>query len=643
MVVPSFSLTSRAARSFFLSLLAAMLVLMACFKPVNYAGDFPEYTLQVGAIANHRTADIRLDDIATIKQLLPQQAGAYDPLENAMRANQPYVPNAFVTNAFVRGREGKVYAIHFFGYAMLAALPYKLLQKAGLDPYLCFQVVNLSMVLVLGLALFRLFGSASRASVGLLAFMACGGALYWTWCSPETLSAAGLLAGMLFYVTGAPLRGGLLGGVAALQNPTILFFFGFAPLLKLVMEYQPEQGLVANLRRQLDRRALLGLALGLVLIALPPAFNMYQYGAPNVILQNFSDHRLITMDRFLSFFFDLNQGMVIAVPGLVLALLALPAPQRGRARLVLAVALLFLLALAVPALAVTNWNSAAAGIMRYVAWSAMPLLLVLYWRLSLLPRWPAMPLAAAGLLQLACMVHASKYGHTQLSPLALQALKVAPAWYHPEPEIFSERSSGNEDNLDHSKVYVYPLQGKPIKWLFYPQPGMDARLCGPGMRPGPQAAVTESSRGWRYIDTDLHCEVDHRQPIQLGRADMQPGGKLQLASGWSAPESGGGIWDGAWSVGERSQIVVAVPPQSAPQQLLLQGHYFDGNQRTRVLVNGVDLGWAVLDMPHELSLPKQALRADGVLHIELRHESPRIAGNGDTRTLAYFLQGVTLQ
>jgi hypothetical protein len=87
---------------------------------------------------------------------------------------------------------------------------------------------------------------------------------------------------------------------------------------------------------------------------------------------------------------------------------------------------------------------------------------------------------------------------------------------------------------------------------------------------------------------------------------------------------------------------VALPPQRHVRELTLMGHYGDGNARTRVLVNGIDLGWAALDQARAIELPDGAA-ADGRLHIELRHESPRAPNSQDRRLLAYFLQGVTVR
>lgn len=625
---------------FALTMLLAGAALLALFAPVTEGGDFPEYNLQTVAFATHGTPDLRLADIATVKRLLPQQQAAYALLEQDMLAGKQDV-----YPAFTRGHGGKVYPVHFFAYPMLAAVPFKLLQWSGLPPFKCYQVLNLCLVFVLGLALFRLYGSGWKAWSGLLLFAGCGGVLYWPWPSPECMSAAALLAGLLFFATGAPVRGGLLGGLAALQNPTILFFFGFAPLFKLIIGYQPALGWMANLRRQLSRRALLGLALGVALTALPPLFNLYQYGVPNIIVKKFSNAGFISLTRLTSFFFDLNQGMLLAVPGVLLALLALLCLLRGRERrrtaLLLAAALLFILALTVPALAVLNWNSGAVGIMRYVAWALTPLLFVLLWRLSLLQRWPVLPLGAAAVLQGVAMAHALSYSYIQFSPLAELVLKHAPAHYHPEPEIFAERSANNDDYLDPQKIYVYPRQGAVVKRLYDATlPGMEARLCGPGRMPAPDSRTTDTVRGWRYLDGELRCVNDDLRPIRLQLADMRQATMLRLVDGWSDAGAGGGIWDGAWSTADSSRLVVTPPAHRAVRHITLRGHYADGNARTRVSVNGVDLGWAALDGGQPLTLPAAI---SGTLAIELRHEAPRTAGNGDPRRFAYFLQAVELQ
>lgn len=619
-----------------LALFAALFALLVLTRPY-IRGDVVEYALETVAIARHGSPDIRLPDIGRAHQVAPELSGVFKLLEDDMRAGKQDV-----YPAFARGKRGDVYAIHFFGYPALAVLPYKLFARLGVPPVKAFQAVNYAAVFVLGLALLRFFGAARRAAFGLLLFLLCGGALYMNWTSPECVSAACLLSALLFYLSGAPLAAGVLAGLAGQQNPTIVFFFGFAPLLKLYLDWRAGAGLQANLKAQLTRANLGGLAVGALVFALPPLFNLVEFGVPNIIARKFSDPGLISGTRLVSFFFDLNQGMVLVLPG-VLAALALwrragdGSPKRGLG--LLALCLLFVLALIVPALAVLNWNSGAQGVMRYGFWGAMPLLLALLLRLRAAGRWPPKLLLGLALVQGAATLHAASYSYVEFSPLAKFALAHANRWYHPEPEIFAERMARNDDYIQPDKIYVSAEWHKALV-----NPGgahVDELLCGAGKILAPDTRMVESTRGWRYIDGPIACRPDPYRTRRYGMAQLESGAGIALASGWSTVEHNGGAWDGVWSVGQRSRLVIAATPGVRPSTLSLQGTYFEGNHRTRVRVNGTDLGWLSLDRLPHFALP--AGSAGKELVIELEHEAPHRPGPNDSRELAFFLRSAEVR
>jgi hypothetical protein len=493
-------------------LLLALAALCALTK-VGFGGDVLEYTVTTVAVADHGSPDLRLDDFARTKALAPHLTNAFAPIEQDIRNKV-----RDVYPAFARGRDGKVYMLHFFGYPALAALPFKLLDKLGFPPFKAFQVINYAAIFVLGLALRRFFGSELKAWFGLLLFLGCGGVLYFNWSSPEVLSGACLLAGLLLFLSDAPVAGGLLGGLAAMQNPSIVAFFGFAPLLKFFLSRQAGVKLRAALFSIITRRDIIGLAAGAALFALPPLFNLWQYGVPNLIAKRFSDPGLMGVPRLASFYFDLNQGMVLGIPAVVAALLLW---RRERRPALPALCLLFSLALALPTLAVLNWNSGAIGMMRYALWAAMPILLALLLRVRAQPGLPPGLAAALLLVQAAAMVHAFSYEFNEFSPLARQVLARAPGWYHPEPEIFAERMAHNDNYIEKGKVYAYRPEGLPAKILFHPSnPKLDEILCGPGAALGPGNRITNSAYGWRYLDGEIHCisyhpglpSNQHRQP-----------------------------------------------------------------------------------------------------------------------------------
>lgn len=624
------------ARWRFALLMALVMAVLVASRAPAYRGDLVEYTLDTVAIASQGTPDIRLEHIARTRALLGDAYRyPFDELERGMRAGEQDL-----YAAFARGKNGAVYPVHFFGYSLLAALPFKVFDALGATPFKAFLVVNLAAVFVLGLALRHFLGCETRAWAGLGLFMLCGGALYWQWTSPECLSAALLLAGLLYFAGNAPLRGAVLAGLASWQNPTILFFFGFAPLLKLCLDWQAG-GLAANLRALATRRNIAGLVLGVAVFAVPVLFNLVQYGVPNIIARKFSDPSLVGAERLFSFFFDLNQGMAIGLPGLLAAVLLWGAATGARARLVLAAAVLFLLALAVPALAVLNWNSDAAGMMRYAFWSSMPLLFVL---LAVLRgrTWPPALIAGVAALQALAMVHADSYRYTEFSPLANQVMAHAPGLYHPEPEIFAERAGNHDNYISPDRVYTYRLHGAMVKTLVNAaNPGADALVCGAGAAIAPANASADSTRGWRYIDGPVACTAGRLVQRSFQFDDFRAGTQVELAEGWSALEANGPGWNGAWSIGPHSRVVLQAGGLRA-QQILISGSYLQNQGRTRVRVNGVDLGWHQLDREGPLALPPAATQGSRLV-IELDHESPRSPGASDPRQLAFFLREINLR
>jgi hypothetical protein len=157
----------------FAAALALLLALFAATARGDQNGDFVEYAMMTVALASHASPAIRLADLAAAKPLLPNFAGPLAELEQGMRENRD-VPKS----GFYRGRERAVYAIHFFAYPALAALPFRMLQAAGAPPFKCFQLVNLALVFALGLAMYRLFGTGRKAMLGVAFFLLCGGGLY---------------------------------------------------------------------------------------------------------------------------------------------------------------------------------------------------------------------------------------------------------------------------------------------------------------------------------------------------------------------------------------------------------------------------------------------------------------------------------
>lgn len=581
------------------ALLLAVLLVFPLRQKAGMFGDAEEYILMTKAIATHGSPAILPGDLTQLKE--PQ--------------------------GFSRGSDGATYAIHFFGYPALAALPYKLLQAAGANPLKCFQVVNLLALFILGLTLFRFFGSAGRAFAGLILFMLTGGALYWNWSSPEVLSAAALLAAFLWFAMGAPIYGGLLAGLASMQNPTIVFSLAFLPMLNAWRD--------RSLSPLFKPRMIAGLALGGMLFSLAPLFNLAKFGTPSIIAKTATSSALVSGERLFSLFFDLNQGMLVAMPAVAIALLCLGwRKESWRRELLLSLlCLASMLAFCLPALSVVNWNSGAAGVMRYAFWAAMPLLFVVLHRLRSMADWPRTGMVALLLVQALAMAACLRYSHLQFSPQASWVMNHVPHLYNPEPELFVERSMGNEAVLQAMQAYQWKdKHGIAVKTLYFTGPGAPLpgeSLCGSGQTINGSKPPVSAAPGWEYLNGPVEC----RPAVNLDAA--QPG---LLASGWQAPDVVGDKVSGVWGVAATASLVIDVPDGVALGRVRVLGDYLPGtiSPRSHIIVNGRDMGWQDLRAPVFLELPHDGARR---LTIELHHDQP-LPDEG--RQLTFYLKSITL-
>lgn len=605
------------------ALLLAILLALPLRKTAGLSGDVDEYVLMTIAIASHASPDIQPGDIAQAKRLMPHY---FVPRLEALEAGIAEGRIDPVPGFYTGGDKG-IYAIHFFAYSGLAALPFKVLQAVGANPLKCYQVLNLLAIFGLGLTMFRFFGSAGRAFAGTALFMLAGGVLYWNWSSPEVLSAASLLAAFLWFGMGAPVIGGVLAGLAAMQNPTIVFALAFLPLLAAW-----QQRSLAPLFRP---RMIAGLALGALLFAWAPLFNLAKFDTPSIIAKGTTSAASVSAERLFSLFFDLNQGMLLAIPAIAAMLLCWGwrRAQWRRELLLLALCGVATLAFCLPALSVANWNSGAAGVMRYAFWASMPLLFVLLYRLRAAEAWPRMGMAALLLVQTLAMAACFRYSHVEFSPLARWVMNHYPALYNPEPELFVERGANAEVPLEATRTYQWKdKQGNAVKTLYFTGPGAPVpgeSLCGPGRSMQGDSAPVRAAPNWAYLNGPVDC----KPMISIG-AD-QAG---LLASGWQAPDVVGDRVPGVWGIATTTTLTVDLPAGRTAQRLRVLGDYLPGtpSPRSRVTVNGRDMGWFDLRTPVFLDLPLDGARR---LTIELQHDKPLPQ---DGKLLSFYLKSVTL-
>lgn len=617
--------------------LLTLLIAVFAFNQSKLQGDIDEYTLMTIAFVNHQSPDIRLEDIRTAQKLLPDHAGLFQATADGM-AEHLQIPKP----GFYRAKNESVYAIHFFSYSALTAVPFYVFGKLGIPAFDSFLWVNLSFVFILGLSLFLFFENAKKASLALLMFVLCGGLNYLRWTSTEMMSAAALCSALLLYTTGRYFAACALVALASTQNPPIVFALALIPSLRFVMTYQTNQTFLSNVRNQCSLPVFFALTLGCLGVVVTMAFNWWAFGVPNIIVKLATNPALMGIERLMSFFFDLNQGMVVGVAGIWLALLVLLWRSRLEWRwwALSAVTVLFSLVLCAPALTAGNWNSGANGMMRYVFWGSMPyLFLFFYW-------WREQKNSVNGIVILVLTVqalsswHSLSYNYMEFSPVAKFAMRHAPRWVNPEPEIFVERSLHQDGAVfDSDRVVSFEENGVVSKTLFHAaNGGVDQQLCGDGKMLGVGSQISVIGNGWRYLNGQHVCSraktIAHQSFLETG--------VIQFSEGWSGVEQGGGDWNGRWSDGDVSTIVIPVQAGEQVSAIRLLGHYFGKNTRTRVSIDGRDIGW--VNLANAPVIPVQTKARS--LKVELNHEYPhdklRAPDYPDGRRLSVFLQSVII-
>ncbi|MCG8611396.1 MAG: hypothetical protein MI864_12755 [Pseudomonadales bacterium] len=161
----------------------------------------------------------------------------------------------------------------------------------------------------------------------------------------------------------------------------------------------------------------------------------------------------------------------------------------------------------------------------------------------------------------------------------------------------------------------------------------------PGLRPSKETPPPTAAFN-QYIlqNTKLDLRpITLNKLIKVNRDTKNWRDVLHLESGWSEPEE-----TSVWSSGKRASLKIKLADQQQPLYLSLKGHYFNGNEKTRVLMNGEEVG------QFDLSSVQIALPAGQTPHLTVEFQflsaiSPKSLGlSGDDRAIKFALQALML-
>lgn len=447
------------------SIIAIYTLSVAVFKNTkNPAGDGLEYVLMAEAIVNHATPDIRVEDVDSYRKEAQKHGGwASNPKQSYFLEIRSFLSSQkreFMdqTVGFVQGNKGQVHTIHFSTYPYFVA-PFKLIFKSfSIHPVDVFFIVNgLLLLTVVYLLLFYFpvptwFGLLFS---GLFYFSAVQWYLLWT--HPEVFVACFTVIGLFTFEFKNKYIGVFLCAIAATQ---------YQPLALLVLLM-----VVSDiLKKGFDVKNILLLGISSFIVVLPPLFYYYHFSVTNLVKElGFLDTKYIGFHRLTSFFFDLNQGLILSFPLLFFFYIVLYIKDlvfRFKTKVKkyyfwdIVPFLIIILVLIVSTMG--NWNHGQSISNRYVVYIGTILLCHLGWLLFRLGNRRNIRVVTTVVLVVQAVVVTSFGG---LAPnywtdgihkkIAKKVLNYYPALYNPDPYIFAVRTVGYAGESTYLEGVVY--------------------------------------------------------------------------------------------------------------------------------------------------------------------------------------------
>lgn len=492
-------------------------------------GDGNEYVLQAVAFARHFSPEIEKEDIASLPEAFVSSRRNLPNGATKLGLTQPLKGNATYSFGFVATENQNVYGWHFWLYSALVSPIFKAIGYVDGSPALSFVLFNWIMVLLaLSYTAFVWQRPLFDKHLVAILFLLGGTSYYVWWTHPEVFTSSLLLISLMALSDKRTLTSILASALAATQNPPLVFLVAAIVIVAAVQRHRPFIGvgpfLISVIR---DYRLLAMAALGLVIVLWPLAFFFWKVGVPNPIAATgWADASLLSLHRMQSLFFDLNQGMVMGIPGVFFGgVVVLFVSVFARARYSNTVqyfdiarpiflAICCSVVLALPTLATLNWNHGQTVFNRYAYWLAVPIMFGFVWSLGCLNRGLRIAIGTGvAVMQAVVLIYYGVWGQDWkadflvLKPFATAILDSSPSSYNPVPEIFIERVGRKEERASVSKdqVYVYcdSVSHLPRKLLVNLEAAKDvSRQCD-------DALVVPVEGGWAYLNLpgDKHCNA----------------------------------------------------------------------------------------------------------------------------------------
>lgn len=441
------------------------------FNDAYIEGDGFEYVLMTEAMLNHGTPDLRMEDLQTFKaevskHLMWDTFPKRSMIGNYERVNYRGAPFKTDVYGFFTAKNDKYYCYHFITYSIFNIPARWFCRVFGILPTLAFPLTNsICIILVVALFLFY-FSDKFYIAVG-AALCYVYGSNYWYlgWEHTEIFTTSLIAAGLIFLLKRRDFLSIFCVALAATQNQPLTILLAF---LGLWIWWQ---------RYRFNFKSGVVIALVASIALLPQLFYLYHYDTTNLIKDlGFLHKRYVTGNRLFGYYFDINQGLILALPLVLIVYLIFylvyfrrEVKERSFALFIPLVCLIIGLVV----ISMGNWNGGAAIVHRYTTWlGAMVLVYVFVYLQRLKIGYGVFITAAFVFTQVKVCNYFQKinvYDWQQEShnDLARWVLENHPDWYNPDPTIFSVRTEHQFDLLRFKGLIVYCDVNNVIKKIMF--------------------------------------------------------------------------------------------------------------------------------------------------------------------------------
>ncbi len=538
-------------------------------------GDAPEYILTTEAFINHASPNITEHDVESYIGLNSKKykEDVYLGIKETFKK-----PNSFKDGnyGFFLSNSGKVYSYHFWFYSLLNVPARYFIKLLDANIHITFILTNVILAcIVLGIIFSTVSITTSQKIILGLLFFSSPHVFYVGWAHPDFFAGCFVFISLFFFHHKKFYPSLLCMSIPAMQFPP-LFIPSFAILIWI---------LISN---KLSLKSIVLSALCSVFIVFPPIFYYLNFGVFNIIVnQGFIDINNVNWTRFKSFFFDLNQGMIVGIP-IILIIVSLHFSvkifsliysfikngiRKSYNLLISNIALKYyyigifcVLSMGYFYLQMVNWDHEMSIVNRYVSWNA-PFFIFYFFNITLNIRNILIKYALfLTAVWMQFYIFYSNYDKNNIwwgynnkhSQIAQYLLDNHPHLYNPEPSIFIRRhSKANISTTD--SVLVHTNKNKIITKMMVWEKGGINQLLYRGIAKEKLELFKPTLKyylGWAYInknDLDIlgyiqendtlipfieNKKFTHRYHELLEKYHANPGWQEQMkkkAEEWNLP------------------------------------------------------------------------------------------------------------